>query len=198
MPRENAAVGLLCVKGYHLLYPQLRNADGSFSPITWDAALDLIASKVKDTLAQHGPEAVSGFMTQFQSDEPMGCYQDLDRGDDFVPWGNNMAEMHPVLFSRILETKRVKPATRIIDIATRRTPTTDYADLHVLVASAFRGLPQGPWQGGRATPGAPPTIPHTLQLWENCLTCHAGSASRVEIRTSHPERPRCRQCHVPE
>ena len=175
--------GLLCVKGYHLpgllygedrlQYPQLRNADGSFSRITWDAALDLIASKFKDTLAQHGPEsvavygsgqwtvfdgytalkwvkagmrsnniepnarlcmasAVSGFMTQFQSDEPMGCYQDLDRGDDFVLWGNNMAEMHPVLFSRILETKRLKPATRIIDIATRRTPTTDYADMHVL------------------------------------------------------------------
>ena len=68
----------------------------------------------------------------------------------------------------------------------------------VMVASAFRGLPQGAWKGGRATPGAPPTIPHTLQLRENCLACHAGPASRVEIRTSHPERPRCRQCHVPE
>ena len=76
--------------------------------------------------------AVSGFLTQFQSDEPMGCYQDLELGDDFVLWGNNMAEMHPVLFSRILETKRQKPGTRLVDIATRRTPTTDYADLHVL------------------------------------------------------------------
>ena len=76
--------------------------------------------------------AVSGFLTQFQSDEPMGCYQDLELSDDFVLWGNNMAEMHPVLFSRILETKRQKPGTRLVDIATRRTPTTDYADLHVL------------------------------------------------------------------
>ena len=67
----------------------------------------------------------------------------------------------------------------------------------VMVSSRFNGLPQGPWKGGRATPGAPPTIPHTLQLRENCLTCHAGQASRVEIRTSHPDRPRCRQCHVP-
>ena len=47
-------------------------------------------------------------------------------------------------------------------------------------------------------PASPPTIPHTLQLRENCLACHGGAASRVEIRTSHPERPRCRQCHVPE
>ncbi len=75
--------------------------------------------------------AVSGFMTQFQSDEPMGCYEDLDVADDFVLWGNNMAEMHPVLFSRILEHKRRDRGVRIIDIATRRTPTTDYADTYV-------------------------------------------------------------------
>ena len=65
--------------------------------------------------------AVMGFVTQFQSDEPMGCYEDLDIGDDFVMWGNNMAEMHPILFSRILENKRKNPRVRIIDIA-RRLP----------------------------------------------------------------------------
>jgi cytochrome c-type protein NapB len=67
----------------------------------------------------------------------------------------------------------------------------------LFVASRFTGLPQGPWKGGRATPGAPPTIPHTLQLRERCATCHDGPAARVEIRTTHPERIRCRQCHVP-
>lgn len=75
--------------------------------------------------------AVMGFMTQFQSDEPMGCYEDFEEGDDFVLWGANMAEMHPVLFSRILEHKRTDPSVRLIDIATRRTPTSDYADLYV-------------------------------------------------------------------
>lgn len=75
--------------------------------------------------------AVMGFMTQFQSDEPMGCYDDLDVGDDFVLWGNNMAEMHPVLFSRMLENKRRNPSVRIVDIATRWTPTSEYADLYV-------------------------------------------------------------------
>jgi nitrate reductase NapA len=75
--------------------------------------------------------AVMGFVTQFESDEPMGCYEDFEAGDDFVIWGNNMAEMHPVLFSRILESKRVKTGVRIVDIATRRTPTSDYADLYV-------------------------------------------------------------------
>jgi nitrate reductase NapA len=75
--------------------------------------------------------AVMGFMTQFQSDEPMGCYEDFEAGDDFILWGNNMAEMHPVLFSRILANKRENPGVRIVDIGTRRTPTTAYADMYV-------------------------------------------------------------------
>lgn len=75
--------------------------------------------------------AVMGFMTQFQSDEPMGCYDDFEIADDFILWGNNMAECHPVLFSRILEHKRKNPHVRIVDIGTRRTPTTGFADMFV-------------------------------------------------------------------
>lgn len=51
--------------------------------------------------------------------------------------------------------------------------------------------------GGRATAGAPPTIPHRTLMRENCVACHDGPGAREEIRTSHPERTRCRQCHVP-
>lgn len=66
----------------------------------------------------------------------------------------------------------------------------------LFVANGFMGLPQNMRPGGRASPGAPPTIPHRLQMRENCLACHGGPAARPAIRTSHPERPRCRQCHV--
>ncbi len=48
-----------------------------------------------------------------------------------------------------------------------------------------------------ALPGNPPPIPHALQLRANCLACHAGPAAVSEVRTSHPERLNCRQCHVP-
>ncbi len=48
-----------------------------------------------------------------------------------------------------------------------------------------------------ALPGSPPAIPHDLQMRENCLACHAGPWAVREIRTSHPERVNCRQCHVP-
>ena len=45
--------------------------------------------------------------------------------------------------------------------------------------------------------GAPPRIPHDLDLKNNCLSCHAGPGAPIEIRVSHPERVNCRQCHVP-
>jgi cytochrome c-type protein NapB len=48
----------------------------------------------------------------------------------------------------------------------------------------------------QALPGAPPPIPHSLQMRENCNACHAGPAAVKEIRTPHPERQNCRQCHV--
>lgn len=47
------------------------------------------------------------------------------------------------------------------------------------------------------TPGrTPPPIAHDLQSRGNCLACHAGPAAVAEIRTTHPERADCRQCHV--
>jgi len=73
--------------------------------------------------------AVTGFMTTFGSDEPMGCYEDFDLCDAVVFWGNNMAENHPVLFSRLLENRRRHPMMKIVDIATRKTPTTKFSDL---------------------------------------------------------------------
>jgi nitrate reductase (cytochrome), electron transfer subunit len=47
-----------------------------------------------------------------------------------------------------------------------------------------------------ALPGSPPVIPHELQLRGNCLACHAGPGAVEEIRTTHPERANCRQCHM--
>ena len=40
-------------------------------------------------------------MRTFGMDEPMGCYDDIEQADAFVLWGANMAEMHPILWSRI-------------------------------------------------------------------------------------------------
>jgi nitrate reductase (cytochrome) len=78
--------------------------------------------------------AVSGFMTSFGKDEPMGCYEDIEHADVFVLWGANMAEMHPVLFSRILERRQRNPAVRVIDLTTRRSRTSYAADRTLVFA----------------------------------------------------------------
>ncbi len=45
--------------------------------------------------------------------------------------------------------------------------------------------------------GMPPAIPHDLRMRNRCLACH-GEHGYPGMRTSHPERAVCVQCHVPE
>lgn len=49
----------------------------------------------------------------------------------------------------------------------------------------------------RRPAGSPPPIPHDLQLRGDCRACHSGPAAVEQIRTTHPERTNCRQCHLP-
>jgi len=72
--------------------------------------------------------AVTGFLATYGVDEPASCYDDLDECDVVITWGNNPAEMHPVLMSRIVDRNVRKKHVKIIDIGTRRTRTTDFAD----------------------------------------------------------------------
>ena len=170
--------GLCCVKGYHSvqslygkdrLKKALVRKGGQLVEVPIDEALEVVAAKMKETIAEHGKDAVSiygsgqwtipdgyvasklfkgaigtnnveanarlcmasavtGFLTSFGADEPMGCYEDIDHADAFVLWGNNMAEMHPVLFSRMLDQRLKKPHIQIIDLATRTTRTSQAAD----------------------------------------------------------------------
>ncbi|OGX31056.1 MAG: nitrate reductase [Omnitrophica WOR_2 bacterium RIFCSPHIGHO2_01_FULL_48_9] len=75
--------------------------------------------------------AVVGFLTTFGADEPSGCYDDLDVCDTVVCWGNNWAEMHPVLFSRFIDRRQRGDKIKMIDMATRRTRTTEAADHYI-------------------------------------------------------------------
>jgi nitrate reductase NapA len=180
-PNSSVNKGLCCVKGYHQticmyakdrLTKPLVKRNGRYVEVTMDEALDLVASKMKETIKKYGkdsvamytsgqstiPEgyvasklmkgaigtnnldcnarlcmasAVAGFLTTFGADEPMGCYEDIEHADVFVTWGNNMAEMHPVLFSRMLD-QRLRRDVKIIDFATRTTRSSMAADKSIL------------------------------------------------------------------
>ncbi len=71
--------------------------------------------------------AVTGFIATYGVDEPNGCYQDLDECDVLITWGNNPAEMHPVLFSRVVDRRSRGETITLIDMGTRETRTTAHA-----------------------------------------------------------------------
>lgn len=70
--------------------------------------------------------AVTGYLSTYGVDEPAGCYDDLDQCNVLILWGNNMAEMHPVLFSRVIDRRTRGEEVLIIDLGTRRTRTTEH------------------------------------------------------------------------
>ena len=183
-PNNESNKGLNCVKGYYLakvLYgddrltkPLIRDdkstkgTDGGLREATWDEALDLVGSKLRETwkndksrLAYWGSgqqpilegyatakfwkagllsnnidpnarlcmaSAVVAFMNVFQTDEPAGCYEDIDHADVFVTWGANMAEAHPMLYSRLTARKLSGEGVRHFDLTTITTRTSASAD----------------------------------------------------------------------
>ncbi|WP_333593433.1 molybdopterin-dependent oxidoreductase [Anaerospora hongkongensis] len=73
--------------------------------------------------------AVAGYVSTFGKDEPMGSYADIEQADVFFIIGSNMAEAHPVLYSRIIDRKNTNKAVKIIVADPRRTRTADIADV---------------------------------------------------------------------
>lgn len=64
--------------------------------------------------------AVVGFYQTFGVDEPANHYGDIELADTMILWGNNMAEAHPVLWSRVANRKLTAPATKLINLTTYR------------------------------------------------------------------------------
>ena len=62
-------------------------------------------------------------------------------------------------------------------------------------ANTFKTL-DAPLEGERAWPGAPPTVPHTTHMRSDCMSCH-GALAETGLKTTHPWRHSCSQCHAP-
>ena len=181
--------GLNCVKGYFLskiMYgadrltrPLMRRRngvyakDGTFEPVTWNEALDLMAAKLKQVLKDKGPDAIAmfgsgqwtifegyaatklmragfrsnnldpnarhcmasaayAFMRTFGMDEPMGCYDDFEHADAFVLWGSNMAEMHPILWTRLADRRLGHPHVKVAVLSTFTHRSMDLADIPII------------------------------------------------------------------
>ncbi len=181
--------GLNCVKGYFLskiMYgkdrlttPLLRKTNGkydkngSFTPVSWKEAFDVMEEKFKAALKEKGPRgvgmfgsgqwtvwegyaaaklmkagflsnnidpnarhcmasAVAGFMRTFGIDEPMGCYDDFEHADAFVLWGSNMAEMHPILWTRLTDRRLSYPHVKVAVMSTFENRSFELADIPIV------------------------------------------------------------------
>ncbi len=78
--------------------------------------------------------AVAGFMRTFGIDEPMGCYDDIEQADAFVLWGSNMAEMHPILWTRITDRRLTKTDVEVHVLSTFEHRSFELADNGMIFA----------------------------------------------------------------
>lgn len=76
--------------------------------------------------------AVAGFYRTFGMDEPMGCYDDIEHADAFVLWGANMAEMHPILWSRITDRRLSYDHVQVVAMSPYETRTFELADIPII------------------------------------------------------------------
>ena len=76
--------------------------------------------------------AAVGFMRTFGMDEPMGCYDDFEVADAFVLWGSNMAEMHPILWTRVTDRRLSNPHVKVAVLSTFEHRSFDLADLPIV------------------------------------------------------------------
>lgn len=76
--------------------------------------------------------AVMGFMRTFGMDEPMGCYDDIEAADAFVLWGSNMAEMHPILWTRVTDRRLSHPHVKVAVLSTFEHRSFELADIPIV------------------------------------------------------------------
>lgn len=61
----------------------------------------------------------------------MGCYDDIEATDTFVLWGSNMAEMHPVLWTRVTDRRLSASHVKVAVLSTFEHRSYELADIEL-------------------------------------------------------------------
>ncbi|GAL03772.1 periplasmic nitrate reductase precursor [Photobacterium aphoticum] len=62
----------------------------------------------------------------------MGCYNDIEAADAFVLWGSNMAEMHPILWTRLTDRRLSNPDVKVAVLSTFTHRSFELADIPIV------------------------------------------------------------------
>ena len=132
------AFGIMSAKWKQALKNKGPTSVGMFGSGQWTVMEGYAAAKMMkagfrsnniDPNARHCmASAVGGFMRAFGIDEPMGCYDDFEHADAFVLWGSNMAEMHPVLWTRLTDRRLSHPHVKVHVMSTFYHRSFELAD----------------------------------------------------------------------
>jgi nitrate reductase NapA len=76
--------------------------------------------------------AVVGFIQTFGIDEPAGNYDDIELTDTIITWGANMAEAHPILWSRAADRRLNDPKVKVVNLSTFSNETSNISDLEII------------------------------------------------------------------
>ncbi len=126
-------------KTLHEKGPEAVGMFGSGQWTVWEgyAAVKLMKAGFRsnniDPNARHCmASAAAGFIRTFGLDEPMGCYDDIEAADAFVLWGANMAEMHPILWTRIADRRLSFPHVKVAVLSVFKNRCFGLADIPIL------------------------------------------------------------------
>jgi nitrate reductase NapA len=138
----NAAFDLMAEKCKAVLKEKGPEAVGMFGSGQWTIFEGYAATKLMragfrsnnlDPNARHCmASAAYAFMRTFGMDEPMGVYDDFEHADAFVLWGSNMAEMHPILWTRVADRRLGHPHVRCAVLSTFTHRSMDLADIPIV------------------------------------------------------------------
>ncbi|MBF0567106.1 MAG: molybdopterin-dependent oxidoreductase, partial [Nitrospirae bacterium] len=111
---------------------------GQYTIMEGVAAVKLMKGGIRsnniDPNARHCmASAVVGFMQTFGIDEPAGNYDDMHYADAVVLWGANMAEMHPVLWSKVTDRKLSdREKIKVINLSTYSNMCSNISDTEII------------------------------------------------------------------
>lgn len=136
------AFDIMAEKAKQVLREKGPRAIGMFGSGQWTIWEGYAASKLMragfrsnnlDPNARHCmASAAVTFIRAFGIDEPMGCYDDFEHADAFVLWGSNMAEMHPILWSRLSDRRLSHDHVRVASLQTFTNRSSDLADIPIV------------------------------------------------------------------
>ncbi len=76
--------------------------------------------------------AVVGFIQTFGIDEPAGNYDDIELTDTIITWGANMAEAHPILWSRAADRRLSDPKVKVVNLTTFSNESSNISDMEII------------------------------------------------------------------